>query len=45
MAHKKREPLSDEETEFLTHPVNGTAMAGQRKRDWERAIKQNRRPH
>ena len=37
---RQREPLSDDEVEFLTQLANGNALARQRRRDRERANKQ-----
>ncbi|MGJ7460688.1 hypothetical protein ACR80S_06135 [Halomonas sp. MA07-2] len=34
---RQREPLSDDEVEFLTQLANGNALARQRRRDRERA--------
>ncbi|WP_229843252.1 hypothetical protein [Halomonas urumqiensis] len=39
-ARRQREPLSDDEIEFLTRLANGNALARQRRRDRERATRQ-----
>ncbi|WP_165789481.1 hypothetical protein [Billgrantia endophytica] len=43
MANKKRDPLSDEEIEFLALLANGNALARQRKRDREKALRDKTR--
>ncbi|CAM4194598.1 hypothetical protein VRRI112168_17555 [Vreelandella rituensis] len=43
MAIKKREPLSEEELDYLVQLANGNALARQRKHDREKALRNNRR--
>lgn len=43
MANRKRDPLSEEELEYLVQLANGNALARQRKHDREKALRQKHR--